>query len=134
MDSGIKPSEEVKDVFFNKLNKSRIKAFIVKIEGTEMKIEKEFEKENFSYEEFAKAFPEDEGRIACIELQKKTDDGVFVNKIACFIWSPMSAKALKKMKYSTSFNSFKNDFTQIAISFQTDSREDITQEKFLKKI
>lgn len=133
MNSGITVNDEIRGVF-DKLNKRKLQAFVVQIDDTEMKVSKEFEKEGFTFEGFAEAFPEDEGRIACIELKIPVEDGRVIYEILCILWCPINAKSQKKMKYSTSFKAFVNEFTQIAKDIQIDDRKNLTEEELAKRL
>lgn len=137
MISGIEPTQEVRDTFA-KLNKSKIKAFTVKIDKIEgkdqMLVDKVFEKEGFTFEAFAEAFPELESRIGVIEVEIPREDSRTEYKIVDILWSPINAPALKKMKYSTSISGFRGEFTQIHKSLQLDSKADLAEEPFMKRV
>lgn len=132
MQSGIPVTEEVREVF-QKLNKSKIKAFLVKIEKEQMMIDKIFEKEGFTYEKFAEGFPETESRFGCILIETLTDDNRPLSKILAFLWSPTAAKPLSKMHHSTSFKTFTGEFTQIAKDVQLDDKAQLTEENLVQK-
>ena len=79
---------------------------IGKIDGAEkVVLEKEFPKDGFKQDDLIEALTIDEGRFIFIDLDYENDDGIKVYKIISILYFPMTAKAAKKMMYSTTYGS-----------------------------
>ena len=77
---------------------------IDKVDGRERVVcDKEFPKDGFERDGLIEALPTDEGRFVCVDFGCENDDGIKVYKIIAILYCPISAKAAKKMMYSTTY-------------------------------
>ena len=135
MVSGIKTNEEVLSVYKLLKNDRKLKALTMKInDKTILEVEKTFERKGFNYDDFLSAFPNDDSRFGVIDCDFTTSDGRPQEKILFILWSPINAKALKKMKYSTSVNAIVDGLGAIALTIQADSISDISKESIDQKL
>ena len=135
MVSGIKTNEEVLSVYKLLKNDRKLKALTIKInDQTILEVEKQFERKGFNYDDFLNAFPSDDSRFGVIDFNYTTEDGRPQEKILFILWSPINAKPLKKMKYSTSVNAIVDGLGAIALTIQADSISDITRESLEQKV
>ena len=135
MVSGIKTNEEVLSVYKLLKNDRKLKALIIKInDKTELEVEKQYERKDFNYDDFLSGFPNDDSRFGVIDFNYTTEDGRPQEKILFILWSPINAKPLKKMKYSTSVNAIVDGLGAIALTIQADSISDITRESLEQKV
>ena len=139
MNAGINPSEEALAKFNEFKMKKKLAAIVYKIDkvnGVEQVIlEKEFPKEGFKQDDLIEALPTDEGRFIYIDFDYENDDGIKVYKIISILYCPTTAKAAKKMMYSTTFGSL-NSFLGggIAAEMQCDGPADLSRENILKRV
>ena len=135
MVSGIKTNEEVLSVYKLLKNDRKLKALTIKInDQTILEVEKQFERKGFNYDDFLNAFPSDDSRFGVIDCDFTTLDGRPQEKILFILWSPINAKALKKMKYSTSVNAIVDGLGAIALTVQADSISDISRDFLEQKV
>ena len=135
MVSGIKTNEEVLSVYKLLKNDRKLKALIIKInDKTELEVEKQYERKDFNYDDFLLGFPNDDSRFGVIDFNYTTEDGRPQEKILFILWSPINAKPLKKMKYSTSVNAIVDGLGAIALTIQADSISDISKESIDQKL
>ena len=135
MVSGIKTNEEVLSIYKLLKNDRKLKALIIKInDKTELEVEKQYERKQFNYDDFLSGFPSDDSRFGVIDCDYVTEDGRPQEKILFILWSPINAKALRKMKYSTSVNAIVDGLGAIALTVQADAISDITKESLQQKI
>jgi hypothetical protein len=89
--------------------KKKLAAIVFKIDkigGQEQVVlDKEFPKDGFKQDDLIEALPTDEGRFIYLDFDYENDDGIKVYKIIAILYCPTSAKAAKKMMYSTTFGS-----------------------------
>lgn len=110
----------------------KLKALIVKIENkTQFVIEKEFSREEFTYEAFAAQFPKDQGRLAQILVTYLDEDGINKFKHVTILWCPDNAKSLQKMPYSLAKTAFSDTF-QSDVTLQLSSSDQLTEEYLVK--
>ena len=135
MVSGIKTNEEVLSVYKLLKNDRKLKALTIKInDQTMLEVEKQFERKGFNYDDFLNAFPSDDSRFGVLDCDFTTSDGRPQEKILFILWSPINAKALKKMKYSTSVNAIVDGLGAISLTIQADSISDISKESIQQKL
>ena len=135
MVSGIKTNEEVLSVYKLLKNDRKLKALTIKInDQTILEVEKQFERKGFNYDDFLNAFPSDDSRFGVLDCDFTTLDGRPQEKILFILWSPINAKALKKMKYSTSVGAIVDGLGAIALTIQADSISDISKESIQQKL
>ena len=135
MVSGIKTNEEVLSVYKLLKNDRKLKALTIKInDQTILEVEKQFERKGFNYDDFLNAFPSDDSRFGVLDCDFTTLDGRPQEKILFILWSPINAKALKKMKYSTSVNAIVDGLGAIALTVQADSISDISRDFLEQKV
>ena len=139
MNSGINPSDEVLAKFNEFKMKKKLAAIIFKIdkdEGVEKVVcEKEFPKNGFKQDDLIEALPTDEGRFVYIDFDYENDDGIKVYKIIAILYCPTTAKASKKMMYSTTFGSLNSQLGGgISTEMQCDGPAELTREHILKKV
>ena len=135
MVSGIKTNEEVLSVYKLLKNDRKLKALTIKInDQTMLEVEKQFERKGFNYDDFLNAFPSDDSRFGVLDCDFTTLDGRPQEKILFILWSPINAKALKKMKYSTSVNAIVDGLGAISLTIQADSISDISKESIQQKL
>lgn len=133
----VQVTEEIKEAYKtisssgNQTNKGMILALDDK---NNLQIEKTFPKQDFSLEEFTKAFPEKEGRYGVLEYSYSPEEGRFDSKILFILWAPTLAHPLKKMKYSTGFASVQNEIGSATIGLQADNYNDLSEEHIRSKL
>ena len=107
MNAGINPTEEALAKFNEFKMKKKLAAIVFKIDkvdGQEQVVcDKEFPKDGFKQDDLIEALPTDEGRFIYIDFDYENDDGIKVYKIIAILYCPISAKAAKKMMYSTTY-------------------------------
>ena len=109
---------------------------IQKVDGAErVVLEKEFPKDGFKQEDLIEALPTDEGRFVFVDFDYENDDGIKVYKIISILYCPITAKATKKMMYSTTYGSLNSSLGGgIAAEMQCDGPSELTREHILKKV
>ena len=134
MVAGITTNEAVNEVY-KKLRIGRtLKWIILKInDKTELEVEKEFPSKDFKHDEFVSAFPANEGRFGIIDIEYDKEDRKDY-KIVFILWCPFGAKAIQKMKYSTSVNGIIDGLGSIGAHIQADCPADISVEKIVEKL
>ena len=139
MNAGINPSEEALAKFNEFKMKKKLAAIIFKIDkvnGTEQVIvEKEFPKDGFKQDDLIEALPTDESRFVYVDFDYENDDGIKVYKIISILYCPITAKASKKMMYSTTYSSLNASLGGgIATEMQCDGPTELTREHILKHV
>ena len=139
MNAGITATEEALTKFNDFKMKKKLAAIVYKIdkvEGVEHVIlEKEFPKDGFKQEDLIDALPTDEGRFIYLDFDYENDDGIKVYKIISILYCPITAKATKKMMYSTTYGSLNSSLGGgIAAEMQCDGPTELTREHILKKV
>ena len=139
MNAGINPSEEALAKFNEFKMKKKLAAIVYKIDkvnGVEQVIlEKEFPKEGFKQDDLIEALPSNEGRFIYVDFDYENDDGIKVYKIIAILYCPISAKAAKKMMYSTTYGSLNSQLGGgISTEMQCDSPAELTREHILKRV
>ena len=139
MNAGIKPTDETLAKFNEFKMKKKIAALVFKIEkvnGAEkVVLDKEFPKDGFKQEDLIDALPTDEGRFVYLDFDYENDDGIKVYKIISILYCPITAKATKKMMYSTTYGSLNSDIGGgIQAEMQCDGPSELTREHILKRV
>ena len=139
MNAGINPNEETLAKFNEFKMKKKLAAIMLKIDkinGIEqVVVEKEFLKEGFKQDDLIEALPTDEGRFIYIDFDYENDDGIKVYKIIAILYAPITAKASKKMMYSTTYGSLNAALGGgIATEMQVDGPTELTREHILKRV
>ena len=139
MNAGINPTEETLAKFNEFKMKKKLAAVVFKIDkvnGVESVVfEKEFPKEGFKQEDLIEALPTDEGRFVYLDFDYENDDGIKVYKIIAILYAPITAKASKKMMYSTTYGSLNASLGGgIASEMQVDGPTELTREYILKRV
>ena len=139
MNAGINPSEEVLDKFNEFKMKKKIASIVFKIDKVngieQVVVEKEFKKEGFKLDDLIEALPTDEGRFIYIDFDYENDDGIKVYKIISILYCPITAKAAKKMMYSTTFGSLNYQLGGgISAEMQCDGPFELSREHILKRV
>ena len=139
MNSGINPSDETLSKFNEFKMKKKLAAVVFKIEkvdGVEKVVfEKEFPKKDFKQDDLIETLPADEGRFIYLDFDYENDDGIKVYKIIAILYCPTTAKASKKMIYSTTFGSLNSQLGGgISSEMQCDGPTELTREHILKKV
>ena len=138
MNAGIKPTDETLAKFNDFKMKKKIAALVFKIEkvnGAEkVVLDKEFPKDGFKQEDLIDALPTDEGRFVYLDFDYENDDGIKVYKIISILYCPITARATKKMMYSTTYGSLNSDIGGgIQAEMQCDGPSELTREHILKR-
>ena len=117
-------------------NLSAIVFKIDKVNGAEQVVcEKEFPKSGFKQDDLIEALPTDEGRFIYLDFDYENDDGIRVYKIIAILYCPTSAKAAKKMMYSTTYGSLNSQLGGgISAELQCDGPAELTREHILKRV
>ncbi len=139
MNAGITATEEALTKFNDFKMKKKLAAIVYKIdkvEGVEHVIlEKEFPKDGFKQEDLIDALPTDEGRFIYLDFDYENDDGIKVYKIISILYCPTTAKAAKKMMYSTTYGSLNAAMGGgISTEMQCDGPSELTREHILKRV
>ena len=139
MNAGINPNEEALAKFNEFKMKKKLKAIVFKIEkvnGQEQVVcDKEFPKDGFKHDDLIEGLPTDEGRFIYIDFDYENDDGIRVYKIIAILYCPTTAKAAKKMMYSTTYGSLNSQLGGgISTEMQCDSPAELTREHILKRV
>ena len=139
MNAGIKPTDETLAKFNDFKMKKKIAALVFKIEkvnGAEkVVLDKEFPKDGFKQEDLIDSLPTDEGRFVYLDFDYENDDGIKVYKIISILYCPITAKATKKMMYSTTYGSLNSDIGGgIQAEMQCDGPSELTREHILKRV
>ena len=137
MNAGINPTEETLAKFNEFKMKKKLAAVVFKIDkvnGVESVVcEKEFPKDGFKQDDLIAALPTDEGRFVYLDFDYENDDGIKVYKIIAILYAPITAKAAKKMMYSTTYGSLNASLGGgIASEMQVDGPSELTREHILK--
>ena len=138
MDAGIKPNEEALAKYNEFKMKKKLAAVVFKIDkidGQEHVVcDKEFPKDGFKQDDLIEALPTDEGRFIYLDFDYENDDGIKVYKIIAILYCPTTAKAAKKMMYSTTYASLNSSLGGgISTEMQCDGPAELTREHILKK-
>jgi hypothetical protein len=138
MNAGIKPTDETLAKFNDFKMKKKIAALVFKIEkvnGAEkVVLDKEFPKDGFKQEDLIDSLPTDEGRFVYLDFDYENDDGIKVYKIISILYCPITARATKKMMYSTTYGSLNSDIGGgIQAEMQCDGPSELTREHILKR-
>ena len=139
MNAGINPNEETLAKFNEFKMKKKLAAIMLKIDkinGIEqVVVEKEFLKEGFKQDDLIEALPSDEGRFIYIDFDYENDDGIKVYKIISILYCPITAKAAKKMIYSTTYGSLNSQIGGgISAEMQCDGPTELSREHLLKRV
>mgnify|MGYP002623407851 CR=1 FL=1 len=139
MDAGIKPNEEALAKYNEFKMKKKLAAVVFKIDkidGQEHVVcDKEFPKDGFKQDDLIEALPTDEGRFIYLDFDYENDDGIKVYKIIAILYCPTTAKAAKKMMYSTTYASLNSSLGGgISTEMQCDGPAELTREHILKKV
>ena len=139
MNAGINPSEEALAKFNEFKMKKKLAAIVFKIDkvnGVEQVVlEKEFPKDGFKQDDLIEALPTNEGRFIFLDFDYENDDGIRVYKIIAILYCPTTAKAAKKMMYSTTYGSLNSQLGGgISAEMQCDGPAELTREHILKKV
>ena len=139
MNAGINPTEEALAKFIEFKMKKKLAAIVFKIDkvdGQEQVVcDKEFPKDGFKQDDLIEALPTDEGRFIYIDFDYENDDGIKVYKIIAILYCPTTAKAAKKMMYSTTYGSLNSQLGGgISAEMQCDGPAELTREHILKRV
>ena len=139
MDEGIKTNEEALAKYNEFKMKKKLAAVVFKIDkidGQEHVVcDKEFPKDGFKQDDLIEALPTDEGRFIYLDFDYENDDGIKVYKIIAILYCPTTAKAAKKMMYSTTYASLNSSLVGgISTEMQCDGPAELTREHILKKV
>ena len=139
MNAGINPTEETLAKFNEFKMKKKLAAIVFKIDkvnGVEQVVlEKEFPKNGFKQDDLIEALPTNEGRFVYLDFDYENDDGIRVYKIISILYCPTTAKAAKKMMYSTTNGSLNSQLGGgISTEMQCDGPSELTREHILKRV
>ena len=139
MNAGINPTEETLAKFNEFKMKKKLAAIVFKIDkvnGQEQVIlDKEFLKDGFKQDDLIEALPTDEGRFIFLDFDYENDDGIKVYKIISILYCPTTAKAAKKMMYSTTYGSLNSQLGGgISTEMQCDGPSELSREHILKRV
>ena len=139
MNAGINPTEETLAKFNEFKMKKKLAAIVFKIDkvnGVEQVVlEKEFPKDGFKQDDLIEALPTNEGRFVFLDFDYENDDGIRVYKIISILYCPTTAKAAKKMMYSTTYGSLNSQLGGgISTELQCDGPSELTREHILKRV
>ena len=138
MNAGIVPTDEALAKYEEFKMKKKIAALVYKIDkvnGVEkVVLEKEFPKEGFKQDDLIAALPTDEGRFVLLDFAYQNADDITVYKIISILYCPTTAKAKKKMMYSTTYGSLNATLGAIAAEMQCDGPSELTTEHILKRM
>ena len=139
MNAGINPTEETLAKFNEFKMKKKLAAIVFKIDkvnGVEqVVVEKEFLKDGFKQDDLIEALPTNEGRFIFLDFDYENDDGIRVYKIISILYCPTTAKASKKMMYSTTYGSLNSQLGGgISTEMQCDGPSELTREHILKRV
>ena len=139
MNAGINPTDETLAKYNEFKMGKKLAAVIFKIEKVNGKesvvVEKEFKKEGFKQEDLIEALPTDEGRFVYQDFSYENDDGITVYKIIAILYCPTTAKASKKMMYSTTYGSLNAALGGgISTELQCDGPSELSFEHILKRV
>ena len=139
MNAGINPTEETLAKFNEFKMKKKLAAIVFKIDkvnGVEQVVlEKEFPKNGFKQDDLIEALPTNEGRFVYLDFDYENDDGIRVYKIISILYCPTTAKAAKKMMYSTTYGSLNSQLGGgISTEMQCDGPSELTREHILKRV
>ena len=135
MNAGIAPNEEALAKFNEFKMKKKLAAIVFKIDNDQVQCDKEFPKEGFQQDTLIEALPTDESRFIYLDFDYENDDGIRVYKIIAILYCPTSAKAAKKMMYSTTYGSLNSQLGGgISAELQCDGPAELTREHILKRV
>ena len=139
MNAGINPSEEALVKFNEFKMKKKLAAIVFKIDKVngleQVVVEKEFLKQGFKQDDLIAALPTDEGRFIYIDFDYENDDGIKVYKIIAILYCPTTAKAAKKMMYSTSYGNLNSQLGGgISAEIQCDGPSELSRDYILKRV
>ena len=139
MNAGINPNEETLAKFNEFKMKKKLAAVVFKIDkvnGVEqVVVEKEFPKDGFKQDDLIEPLPTNEGRFVFLDFDYENDDGIRVYKIISILYCPTTAKAAKKMMYSTTYGSLNSQLGGgISTEMQCDGPSELTREHILKRV
>ena len=139
MNAGINPTEEALSKFNEFKMKKKLAAVVFKIDKVDNKeqvvCDKEFPKDGFKQDDLIESLPSDEGRFVFLDFDYENDDGIRVYKIISILYCPITAKAAKKMMYSTTYGSLNSQLGGgIASELQCDSPAELSRDHILKHI
>ena len=139
MNAGITATEDALAKFNEFKMKKKLAAIVFKIEKVDkaerVVLEKEFPKDGFKQEDLIESLPTNEGRFVFLDFDYENDDGIKVYKIISILYCPTTAKATKKMMYSTTYGSLNSSLGGgIAAEMQCDGPTELTREHILKKV
>ena len=139
MNAGINPTEETLAKFNEFKMKKKLAAIVFKIDkidGQEhVVLDKEFLKDGFKQDDLIEALPTDEGRFIFLDFDYENDDGIKVYKIISILYCPTTAKAAKKMMYSTTYGSLNSQLGGgISTEMQCDGPSELSREHILKRV
>ena len=139
MNAGITATEDALAKFNEFKMKKKLAAIVFKIDkvdGAErVVLEKEFPKDGFKQEDLIESLPTTEGRFVFLDFDYENDDGIKVYKIISVLYCPITAKASKKMMYSTTYGSLNSSLGGgIAAEMQADGPTELTREHILKRV
>ena len=139
MNAGINATDEALAKFNEFKMKKKLAAIVFKIDkvdGAErVVLEKEFPKDGFKQEDLIESLPTTEGRFVFLDFDYENDDGIKVYKIISVLYCPLTAKATKKMMYSTTYGSLNSSLGGgIAAEMQCDGPTELTREHILKRV
>ena len=139
MNAGINATDEALAKFNEFKMKKKLAAIVFKIDkvdGAEkVVLDKEFPKDGFKQDDLIEALPTDEGRFVFVDFDYENDDGIKVYKIIAILYCPITAKASKKMMYSTTYGSLNASLGGgIAAEMQCDGPSELSREHILKRV
>ena len=139
MNAGINPTDETLAKFNEFKMKKKLAAIVFKIDKVngqeQVVVEKEFPKDGFKQDDLIEALPTDEGRFIYLDFDYENDDGIKVYKIIAILYAPITAKASKKMMYSTTYGSLNSSLGGgIAAEMQCDGPSELSREHILKRV
>ena len=135
MNAGIAPNEEALAKFNEFKMKKKLAAIVFKIDNDQVQCDQEFPKEGFQQDTLIEALPTDESRFIYLDFDYENDDGIRVYKIIAILYCPITAKAAKKMMYSTTYGSLNSQLGGgISTEMQCDSPAELSREHILKRV
>ena len=109
-----------------KLNKTKVKYVVYKIDGPQIVVDKTSESD--SWDEFIAEMPADDCRYALYDMDFKTSDDRAANKLVMISWAPETAKVRSKMVYAGSKDALNRALVGVATKVHATDLSELTKE------
>lgn len=120
---------------FKKLNFRKLKALIMTLEKNPDRIVLQSEIPNdHTHQQILDELPKDSCRFILYNYSYKTNDNLVSDKIIFIVYTPQICSPNEKFKYSFGKGTFENQFSSISVTIQSDSVDDLTEEKLNHKV